>query len=32
MRDRLRNGESYRSLMMYGLLEQDWRKRRGEMG
>ncbi|MDF3074483.1 MAG: hypothetical protein K0S54_2150 [Alphaproteobacteria bacterium] len=28
MRDRLRNGDSYRSLMMYGLLESDWRKLR----
>jgi ribosomal-protein-alanine N-acetyltransferase len=28
MRDRLRNGDGYRSLLMYGLLEPDWRKLR----
>jgi ribosomal-protein-alanine N-acetyltransferase len=31
MRDRLRNGDSYRSLLMYGLLEPDWRKIRAGM-
>ena len=31
MRDRLRYGDSYRSLLMYGLLEPDWRKKRASV-
>lgn len=31
MRDRLRNGDTYRSLMMYGLLEPDWRSKQASV-